>query len=270
MAIEDRKIEGGSLLPVYVAGAVSDIFGDINISGDVIVEPDMNVAEWGGTATSLGQKSQAASVPVTLDSTQDNHLQAIGDITDDPVSTPDENASLISYIKDMWKMMAGEGGYQPRVQVEDRDVIERLHVVNAQRTPTLSTSPAYANGDLLGVPMVSPISAPPNRKILSIVATINSTITPPTSIDMVFTGATALTGTYTNNAAPVITKADLQAIEGIIRIQASDFITISGKQVASLQNLELISNIGLMYFICNGTFAPTTVDELTFRIGYGI
>lgn len=53
--------QNGDMLPVYV-----DNSGQVKVVIDSTVPTDTNIAKWGGTSTTLGQKAMAASVPVVI------------------------------------------------------------------------------------------------------------------------------------------------------------------------------------------------------------
>lgn len=140
-----------------------------------------------------------------------------------------------------------------------------------QVTPTVSTTPAYTAGDIIGGIMTF-TNALRITSGTGAVLSVNVTEvgTQKAAIDLILFSASPAGGTYTDNGAPTWDTGDYNKLLGVIHVLAADYTTYGAISVATVRNQPVgvwgnaVANIyGVMVAVGTPTYSATTSLRIT-------
>lgn len=141
-------------------------------------------------------------------------------------------------------------------------------------TPTISASPDYSVGDVIGgiqtIALANFASGLPTK--LQSLAVIDKTGASPQFTVLLFK-ATPAGGTYTDNAALVIDASDLADFVGMVKVVAADWtIPVAGSGVAAIggigQILPVTATSLFALIIADATYNAASTSDLILTFGF--
>lgn len=251
---------------------------------------DVNLIEVGGASITLGQKANAASIPVTLSTEQDDFIPTIGAVADAAVTTDTTgtiSGKLRGLVKWAYERMPTSLGQKANtaslpvvLSTEQDGTLQNIdsnidgllshannRYVGTSVTPTLSTSPAYISGDCIGGSSISfSLTSSANETNCLTLGDKNGA-TP--DLLFLFLKSAPSGGTYTDNSAIVLSDTDVTNITGMANVLSSDWVVVGGKSFVAISGIgQYIQNATIRALIvATGGYAPVTTSQLVIHIG---
>lgn len=142
-----------------------------------------------------------------------------------------------------------------------------------QVIPTMSASPDYAIGEVLGgIQTITSASLSTGKpiKLTSVTAKDKTGLTP--AFTLLFFSATPSGGTYTDNAALVLGSGDLANLVGAVKFVAGDwYVPVAGSGVAAKGEIGLVLSLAatslFMLVIMDSTWNAASTSDLQIELG---
>jgi hypothetical protein len=130
------------------------------------------------------------------------------------------------------------GEYPPRHAVLMGPNGTKIGIAIQSQSPTVSTSPAYTSGDVIGGKLTfsSAVPAAGGAALMQAV-TINCKSAQTGAMDLILFNADPTATTFTDNAALAVNAADQSKVIGVVKI--SDWTNLGTPSVAQANNLAL-------------------------------
>jgi hypothetical protein len=140
-------------------------------------------------------------------------------------------------------------------------------------TFTTSASPDYGSGDAVGTPKEFPnFFNLPDRAVEIHTITAKDKAGQAPVLTLYFFKTDALTGTYTDNSAVVISEQDFNRCVGIAKVASADWATNGGRSIATVKpeiivGLESSDHESLFVaVVAGGAYNAATTSDLTIHI----
>jgi hypothetical protein len=140
-------------------------------------------------------------------------------------------------------------------------------------TFTTSATPDYGTGDVVGTPKeFAGFFNLPKRatEIHTVTLKDKAGQVPPLSV--YFFKTSALTGTYTDNSAAVISEQDFNRCVGVVKIATGDWATAGGRSIVTAKPEIIVGNEENDYeslfvvVVATGAYNAATTSDLTIHI----
>lgn len=143
-----------------------------------------------------------------------------------------------------------------------------------QLTPTISASPDYTAGDVVGgIQSITTVNSSSGRSVLLKSISVKDKNGQSPALSFLFFKSTPSGGTYTDNAALVLGSGDAANMVGCVRVVAGDnYVPVSGTSVATLgavdQLLPVTASTLFCLILADATWNAASTSDLTVDLGF--
>ena len=232
-----------------------------------------NIIQVGGSTVTLGQKTEAQSLPVTLASDQALPLPASA-----ATSTKQSDGTQKTQIVDgSGNVIAATSNALNVTNTAGTAIIGYVGTTvgtTVALTPTISASPDYSALDVVGgIQTIASANSSTGRpiKLKSLVVKDKNGQSP--AMTFLFFKATPSGGTYTDNGALTLGTNDMANMVGVVKVVAGDYYTpVSGATVAALGAVDQVMAVSAtsLFALIIADAAINAASTSDFTIEFGI
>lgn len=252
-------ILNNQLNPVGDATAANQVIGNeslSNIDTKLTSQATVNKQDTGNTSlSSIDTKlsSQATAVKQDTGNTSLSNINtAIGSTSDSLASSDTATASLIAFIK--------------------REA-SKSSLVFSEPTVTVSTSPAYSEGDCIGgIITLSNINIAGGGAVRLESISLNENGGASPDLKFIFFKSTPSGGTYTDNQTVSWGAGDMANRVGLVKVLAANWDLIGSKAMVSNSDLNQIMTTNgtdaYLIIAAGSAYTPSSTTNLTVKLGF--